>query len=333
MTLDATPMLEVSGIRVEYPAPRGARTVVDGLSLQLSRGEIGCLLGGSGCGKTTVLRAIAGFEPVRAGRIVLADRTLSAPGQGVPPEQRRVGLMFQDHALFPHLDVASNIGFGLASRPRGEREARIGELLALVGLSDRARSYPHELSGGQQQRVALARALAPSPEVLLLDEPFSNLDADTRQRLAAETRDLLKATGTAVLMVTHDQAEAFAVADRVGVMEQGRILQWDTPEALFAAPRERAVAGFIGGGDWVPGEALGLGAVDVRLRPGDLLVDAAGPFEAEVVAVSFRGPGHVARVRLPGGALATVPAGDVPPCTGARLGLRLAGEPLRFPRG
>ena len=328
----ASPMLEVADLRVAYATPRGARTVVDGFSLALAPGEIGCLLGGSGCGKTTVLRAIAGFEPLHAGRIALAGQVLSTPASTVPPEHRRIGLMFQDYALFPHLDVAGNVGFGLASRPRAEREARIAELLALVGLSDRARSYPHELSGGQQQRVALARALAPSPRLLLLDEPFSNLDVDTRQRLAADTRNLLRATGTTVLMVTHDQAEAFAVADRVGVMAAGRILQWDTPQGLYAAPQAREVAGFVGGGDWVPGEALGLGAVDVRLRAGDLVPDAAGPLEAEVVAVTFRGPGHVARVRLPGGAEATVALDGAPPAPGARLRLRCVGEPLRFAR-
>src|SRR5690606_29069503 len=193
------PMLELRGIRVAYPAPGGPRVVVDGLSLALGRGAIGCLLGPSGCGKTTVLRAIAGFEPVQAGSVVLDGAVLSSPGTTVPPERRGIGMMFQDYALFPHLDVAGNVGFGLSRRSRRGRAARVAEVLALVGLSDRADAWPHELSGGQQQRVALARALAPSPSLLLLDEPFSNLDVDTREHLAAELRTILRATGTTAL--------------------------------------------------------------------------------------------------------------------------------------
>jgi len=238
-------LLELDALTLAYDTPQGRRTVVDGLSLALPRGDIGCLLGASGCGKTTVLRAIAGFEPVRAGRIVLDGASVASPSVDVPPERRRIGMMFQDYALFPHLSAADNVAFGLRRRPAAERRARVAEMLALVGLADAAGAYPHELSGGQQQRVALARALAPSPELLLLDEPFSNLDVDTRERLAFELRDILKRTGHTAILVTHNQAEAFAIADRIGVMQHGRLAQWDTPYALHHAPASAFVADFV----------------------------------------------------------------------------------------
>src|SRR5690606_16010527 len=193
-----------------------------------------------------------------AGTIDVRGVRVAAPDLSLPPEKRSVGMMFQDYALFPHMDVADNVAFGLRGIPRADRRARVAEMLALVGLGDRAGAYPHELSGGQQQRVALARALAPGPALLLLDEPFSNLDTDTRQHLAAELRALLKATGATVLMVTHDQAEAFAMADHIGVMDRGRIMQWDSAEALYRRPQDRFVAGFIGRGTLVPAAALGL---------------------------------------------------------------------------
>ena len=246
-------LLDIAGIRVGYPAPGGGtRVVVDTLSLALGAGEIGCLLGASGCGKTTVLRAVAGFEPVLEGSIDVQGQRVAAAGLSLPPEKRSVGMMFQDYALFPHMDVAANVAFGLRGRSRAAQRERVGEMLALVGLAERGGSYPHELSGGQQQRVALARALAPGPALLLLDEPFSNLDTDTRQQLAAELRGLLKASGATVLMVTHDQSEAFTMADRIGVMDQGRILQWDCAEALYRRPLDPFVAGFIGRGCVVP---------------------------------------------------------------------------------
>ncbi|WP_126285462.1 ABC transporter ATP-binding protein [Burkholderia stagnalis] len=238
-------LLELDALTLAYDTPQGRRTVVDGLGLALPRGDIGCLLGASGCGKTTVLRAIAGFEPVRAGRIVLDGVPVASPSIDVPPERRRIGMMFQDYALFPHLSAADNVAFGLRRQPAAERRARVAEMLALVGLADAAGAYPHELSGGQQQRVALARALAPSPELLLLDEPFSNLDVDTRERLAFELRDILKRTGHTAILVTHNQAEAFAIADRIGVMQHGRLAQWDTPYALHHAPASAFVADFV----------------------------------------------------------------------------------------
>jgi ABC-type spermidine/putrescine transport systems, ATPase components len=238
-------LLELDRIRLAYDTPHGLHTVVDALSLALDGGSIGCLLGASGCGKTTVLRAIAGFEPLRAGAIRLDGTVLSGGGVHVLPEKRRVGMMFQDYALFPHLTVGENVAFGLRRLPKAQRERRVAEMLELVGLKDAVDDYPHELSGGQQQRVALARALAPAPDLLLLDEPFSNLDVDTRERLAFEVRDILKSTGHTAILVTHNQAEAFAIADRIGVMSAGRIVQWDTPYNLHHHPVDGFVADFI----------------------------------------------------------------------------------------
>jgi len=330
------PLLRVRDIRVGYPGASGMHVVVERLSLALARGEIGCLLGASGCGKTTVLRAIAGFEPLIDGSIVLDGETVAGKGVALPPERRRVGVMFQDYALFPHLDVAGNIGFGLRGVPRAARQARIGELLALVGLEGEGGSYPHELSGGQQQRVALARALAPRPSLLLLDEPFSNLDIDTRQRLALELRALLKAAGTTVLLVTHDQAEAFAIADRIAVMDRGRTLQFDTAEGLYRRPADRFVAGFIGRGTLVPGAALGLSeGLDALVRPESLRADPGGTIRATLLDAGFHGPHYVASLRLADGSVVELdlPAGSAPP-VGGELALRLVEDALvTFPRG
>ena len=300
MHVDA--QLVLDGLHIGYPVAGGFKQVVEGLSLQLGRGEIGCLLGASGCGKTTVLRNIAGFEPLQQGSIVLAGRQLASAQQALPAEQRRVGMMFQDYALFPHLDVAANIGFGLRGLQRAQRKARVQALLQYVGLPGLEQRYPHELSGGQQQRVALARALAPAPDLLLLDEPFSNLDVDTRQRLAGELRDLLKAAGTTVLMVTHDQSEAFAMADRIGVMHEGRLLQWSSAQALYQAPVDPFVAGFIGRGTVIQATQLGIGGGGrVLVRPQSLLLDPVASLRARVEAVVFRGPCSSGWVRLAGG--------------------------------
>jgi len=239
-------LLALESIRLGYATAKTLNVVVKDLSLQLERGHIGCLLGASGCGKTTVLRAIAGFEPLCAGTIRLDGAVLSSQDAQVPPERRRVGMMFQDYALFPHLTVGENVGFGLRRQAKSTRRARVQEMLNVVGLRDAHDRYPHELSGGQQQRVALARALAPAPELLLLDEPFSNLDVDTRERLAFELRDILKGTGHTALLVTHNQAEAFAIADRIGVMaEGGCMVQWDTPYNLHHHPVDDFVADFV----------------------------------------------------------------------------------------
>lgn len=222
--------LQLDAVRIAYDAAGGPHTVVDGFSMTLDAGSIACLLGPSGCGKTTVLRAIAGFEPVRDGTVRLGDEVLSSARVHLPPERRRVGMMFQEYALFPHLTAAQNIAFGLRRLPRADQQSRTAELLALVGLPDASGRHPHELSGGQQQRIALARALAPSPRLLLLDEPFSNLDIGTRERLTAEVREILRAAGQTALLVTHNHAEAQAMADHIGVMHQGRLARWDTVE-------------------------------------------------------------------------------------------------------
>ncbi|WP_076997350.1 ABC transporter ATP-binding protein [Variovorax sp. KK3] len=218
--------LQLEDVRLAYDGARGLHTVVEGFSLALLAGRIGCLLGPSGCGKTTVLRAIAGFEPVRAGSVRLGDRLLSSADVHLPPEERRVGMMFQEYALFPHLTAAQNVGFGLRRLAHAERHARVAEMLGLVGLADAGERYPHELSGGQQQRIALARALAPSPALLLLDEPFSNLDAATRERLTVEVRDILKTAGQTAVLVTHNEAEAQTMSDHVGLMHNGRLVRW-----------------------------------------------------------------------------------------------------------
>jgi iron(III) transport system ATP-binding protein len=218
--------LHLDSIRLAYDTPRGLHTVVDDFSLLLSAGEIGCLFGPSGCGKTTVLRAIAGFEPLRAGAVHLGEALLSSAQVHLPPERRHVGMMFQEYALFPHLCAAKNVAFGLRRASRAAQQARVAEMLTLVGLADAGERYPHELSGGQQQRVALARALAPSPALLLLDEPFSNLDGGTRERLTAEVRGILKHAGQTAILVTHNEAEAHAMADRICVMHTGRITHW-----------------------------------------------------------------------------------------------------------
>jgi len=304
--------------------------VVRDLSFVLNPGEIGCLLGASGCGKTTVLRLIAGFETPTQGAIRLRDAIVGAPRHCVPPERRNIGMVFQDYALFPHLTVAGNIGFGL--RAKSALAGRhIDDLLALVGLSGQGGKYPHELSGGQQQRVALARALAPRPHLLLLDEPFSNLDVELRERLSLEVRAILKETGTAAILVTHDQHEAFAVADVVGIMHAGRIEQWDTPYNLYHRPTTRHVADFVGQGVFLPGRVLGAATVDIELgtlgcrlprdvagdetvdillRPDDIMHDDNAPTQAEVVAKAFRGAEFLYTLQLPSGArvLSLVPS-------------------------
>jgi iron(III) transport system ATP-binding protein len=234
----------------------GVRQIISDLSFQLARGDIGCLLGPSGCGKTTALRCIAGFEPVQSGEIRIAGDVVSRPGTLLAAEKRRIGMVFQDYALFAHLTVAGNVGFGLTDRHQPAGKARVDELLALVGLAAHAQKYPHQLSGGQQQRVALARALAPRPRLILMDEPFSNLDVELRERLSIEVRDILKREATTALIVTHDQNEAFSLADWVGVMHQGCIQQWDTPYNLYHQPANRFVADFVGQGAMLTGDVL-----------------------------------------------------------------------------
>lgn len=238
-------MLEINRITVGYPSPEGLIAAVKDVSFTLNDGDIGCLLGPSGCGKTTVLRAVAGFEPLRSGSISLDGQILSTPEKIVPAELRHMGMMFQDYALFPHLNVEENVGFGLGKLSKDERKQRVADLLQVVGLDGHQRRYPHELSGGQQQRVALARSLAPSPSLLLLDEPFSNLDVDTRERLAFELREILKQTGHTALLVTHNHDEAFALGDQIGVMHEGHLLQWGSASSLHATPANATVAAIL----------------------------------------------------------------------------------------
>ncbi|MEO9103061.1 MAG: ATP-binding cassette domain-containing protein [Burkholderiaceae bacterium] len=226
--------LDIDRIEVGYASARQRSRVLHDFSLQIEAGAIGCLLGPSGCGKTTVLRAIAGFEPVVSGTIRLGGVLLSAPGVQLPPEQRRVGMMFQEYALFPHLTAAQNVAFGLRRLARDARVRRTGEMLALVGLADAGSRLPHQLSGGQQQRIALARALAPAPALLLLDEPFSNLDTGTRERLGREVRAICKLAGQTAILVTHNEAEAHAMADRIGVMHDGKLTRWQPVHAPAA---------------------------------------------------------------------------------------------------
>jgi iron(III) transport system ATP-binding protein len=299
-------MLVLEQLAVAY----GPHTVVKDISLSLSKGQIGCLVGPSGCGKTTILRAIAGFEPLAGGQISLSQGVVSSQQLHCPPEQRHLGMVFQDFALFPHLTVAENIGFGLQHLSRADTTKRIRELLQLVGLPDLGRRYIHQLSGGQQQRIALARAIAPKPEILLLDEPFSSLDAELRESLARDIRQILKHEEMTAVMVTHDQFEAFTMADLIGVMEHGRLQQWATPYELYHKPVNRFVADFIGRGVLLPGEMLdgrqvktsfGIFSqsylsnlqqgeqVDVLIRPDDIVHDDDSGVTAKVLDKSFRG--------------------------------------------
>ncbi len=242
--------LELRQLDIQYP---GSTTpAVRGVNLGLRSGDIGVLIGPSGCGKTTLLRAVAGLEPVTGGQILLSSRVVSDKNHTEPAERRRIGMVFQDYALFPHMDVGRNVGFGLEHLPKAERQTRVAEVLKLVGLEDAQKRFPHELSGGQQQRVALARALAPQPDLLLLDEPFSNLDIDLRERLAHEVRNILKAAKATALLVTHDQLEAFAIGDVIGVMNGGQLHQWDDAYSLYHRPATRFVADFIGHGVFTP---------------------------------------------------------------------------------
>ncbi|KIH78042.1 iron(III) transport system ATP-binding protein [Geoalkalibacter ferrihydriticus] len=333
-------VLELNGISQAY----GSQLVVDNLFLRLEKGRIGCLLGASGCGKTTVLRTISGFESVLTGDIRLNGRIVSSPSLTLPPAKRGIGMVFQDYALFPHLRIFDNVAFGLRGLSRAEKIVRVHELLELVGLKQEQHKYPHEISGGQQQRVALARALAPRPDLLLLDEPFSNLDVTLRERLSLEVRDILKAYGATALFVTHNQQEAFAVADEIGVMSAGRMLQWAGAHELYHQPADTFVARFVGEGVLLPGVVrargeveTGLGvlkgdfkedfgggaAVSVLVRPEDLVHDDDWPVKAEVVRRNFRGASILYTLRLSSGDLvqAQVPS-HCNHVIGERIGIR-----------
>ncbi len=340
--------------------------VIKGLDFQLASGEIGCLLGPSGCGKTTALRSIAGFVRPDSGSVKIRERIVCDRKTWVEPNLRGVGIVFQDYALFPHLSVRNNVEFGLRKLAPERVKERGEQMLELVKLGQWADRFPHELSGGQQQRVALARALAPEPKLLLLDEPFSNLDPDLREQLAHELRDLLKLTRSTALLVTHDQYEAFALADTVGVMEDGRIAQWDTAYRLYHEPATRSVADFVGLGAFLPGvirEQAGLpvittelgavplistidaanahamadaqGQLVVLLRPDDVVHDDASELQAEVVRKAFRGAQFLYTLRLPSRQelMALVPSHHNHGI-GERIGIRIdADHVITFARG
>lgn len=337
-------LLSLRGLACGYQGHR----IVQSLELHLNAGDIGCLLGPSGCGKTTTLRAIAGFEPVQEGEIELGGEMISRPGFTLAPEKRRIGMVFQDYALFPHLSVADNVAFGIRKHPEHERIT--AELLELVKLGHLSKRFPHELSGGQQQRVALARALAPEPQLLLLDEPFSNLDGELRRRLSHEVRDILKARGTSAILVTHDQEEAFAVSDQVGVFNQGRLEQWDTPFNLYHEPASPFVASFVGQGYFIRGQLLSpdtvqteLGiirgnraytmapgsSVDVLLRPDDIVPDAASALQARIVGKTFLGAATLYRLQLPTGSqLEAIFPSHADHLPGQHVGIRVAADHL-----
>ena len=317
-------LLEVDSVSHEYDG----RRALDGASLRLEAGEIGCLMGPSGSGKTTALLCVAGLEKVSAGTIRLGGRVLSDSATHVPPEKRGVGMVFQDCALFPHLTVGGNIAFGLRANNIGakERDRRADEMAELCDISELRNAHPHELSGGEQQRAALARALAPKPELLLLDEPFSRLDEILRRRLSRDVRDILKSARTTALLVTHNQQEAFAVADVGGVINQGAICQWDEVSELYRRPQCVFVADFVGDGAMISGRLVsdrevdgplgrlrgGEAAAGALARPGDavrvllrpdeiVLAGSGGGRAATVVDKVFRGSSVLYTLELQGG--------------------------------
>jgi len=339
------PLLSIDQVTLHYTA--GGTAAVDGLSLSLEPGETLALLGPSGCGKTTTLRLVAGFERPKAGRITLEDRVLASPDTFVAPSQRRVGMVFQDYALFPHLSVLDNVTFGLKALPRREQVARARAMLDLFGLSGLESRMPHALSGGQQQRVALARALAPGPRVLLLDEAFSSLDAALRVSTRMEVRRVLKSLDTTVLLVTHDQEEAMAFADRLAVMKAGKVEQVGTPETVYTAPRSSFVATFLGGTNVVTGTASGesastvlgnlplmtkaTGRVQLSLRPEALRLHPgtgtqAGLPGAQVLAREFQGHGVSFTVKYGGMELTVRGTPELPLHPGDKVRLEVVGK-------
>ena len=300
------PILEVKNIECQH---RG-QTVVQELSCHINEGDLHCLLGPSGCGKTTVLRAIAGFQALHKGEILLNEERISYPGYTKAPEKRHIGMVFQDYALFPHMNVNQNISFGLRNKTEKEKKYVVAQMLEVVDLSNYGERYIHELSGGQQQRVALARALAPEPKLILLDEPFSNLDIEMRERLSRDVRDILKSRGATGVLVTHDQHEAFSFGDMIAVMNKGQILQRDSAYNLYHSPINRFVADFIGQGVFIKGNltshdtvetAIGKikgdrayewsegTKVELLLRPDDIVSDEKGHLEGTITQKAFKG--------------------------------------------
>ncbi|HEV8326216.1 MAG TPA: ABC transporter ATP-binding protein [Nitrospiraceae bacterium] len=314
-----TPTSSVLELRYVSCAYETGRPAVQGISFAAREGEILCLLGPSGCGKTTILRAIAGFEPVCSGQLFLSGQLVSSPDMMIPTENRRVGMVFQEYALFPHLRVQDNIAFGLHHLARSERAVRVQEMLRLTGLEGFERRYPHELSGGQQQRVALSRALVQNPVVLLLDEPFSNLDPDMAGRMRQELHDLLRRTRTTTVLVTHDHDEAFAMADRIAVLNHGCLEQFDTPEMMYHMPATPFVADFVGQADFIPGtvsqgmvhtelgefpntiECKDGTALVVMIRPDDIHLVPKEGARSRVISRQFHGSENLYTVSLPSG--------------------------------
>lgn len=300
------PILELKNIECQH---RG-HTVVQDFHFHSNEGDLHCLLGPSGCGKTTALRAIAGFQPLHHGEILLNGERISYPGYTKAPEKRHIGMVFQDYALFPHMNVKQNIGFGLRDKTEKEKQVSIDKMLEVVGLSGYGERFIHELSGGQQQRIALARAMAPQPKLILLDEPFSNLDIEMRERLSRDVRDILKSCNTTGILVTHDQHEAFSFGDMIAVMNNGQILQRDTAYNLYHSPTNRFVADFIGQGVFIQGKLSShdtvettLGTikgdrayewsegtrVELLLRPDDIVADEQGRLEGTIIQKAFKG--------------------------------------------
>ncbi len=346
--MSEAPALSVDGLRKAFDGP----PVLDGVNLHVAPGSLTAVLGPSGCGKTTLLRVIAGFERADAGTVSVGGKVVCDARHHLAPERRGVGFVAQEGALFPNLDVAANIAFGL---PRAERRSgRVGELLELVGLTGLAERRPHELSGGQQQRVALARALAPSPRLVLLDEPFDALDASLRAQVRDEVRTALRESGATALLVTHDQEEALSLADLVAVLRDGAIVQADEPQALYRDPVDAALAGFLGEAVLLPGElhagqadtALGrlltrgangaVGAGSVMLRPEQIRWReiADGAPHGRVLATSFYGHDAIVRIALDGptGEQVTArAAGHTLPRVGEQVSLVVDGTALAYP--
>jgi len=312
------PLLQLDQIACRYDNEQ----VVRDISFSLEPGRIACLLGPSGCGKTTTLRAIAGLESLTAGRILIDGQEASRPGFTLAPEKRGLGMVFQEHALFPHLSVANNVAFALRKMSSDARQQRVRECLAMVRLDDLGERFPHELSGGQQQRVALARALAPRPRLILLDEPFASLDLDLRRQLNRELLRILKLEGVTAVMVTHDQEEAFAMASHIAILRAGELMQWDTPYDIYHSPSCRFVAEFAGQGAFLAGEVIAdtgvtttagelfsdeslhfpIGTkIDVLLRPEDIIPDVDGPITTRVLERIFTGANILYRLGLANG--------------------------------
>ncbi len=341
-------ILKVDNITCRYEN----RAAVEATSFDLEEGSLTCLLGPSGCGKTTVLRAIAGFQKLDYGSITLQNVCISSPTVYVPPEQRNLSMVFQDHALFPHLTVEKNIAAGLFRHDQPTIDKTVQEMLHYVRLDGYNNRYPHELSGGQQQRVALARALAPSPRLLLMDEPFSNLDLELRESLGQEVRDLLKKIGTTCILVTHDQQDAFTFSDHVGVMKDGRIEQWDTPYNLYHQPVTRFVADFVGDGVFldatitydnrIESELAVLDGelphgvepgrkIQLLVRPDDIIHDDHSTMTARIRKKAFRGESYLYTLVLPSGSeiLSLVPSHHNH-AIGENLGIKLEIDHLVF---